>query len=130
MKQNDELDLLFDAIFNEDKKYWPNGLNKGLYNGLEDKINLLKDKDNKLIGFSAIQIRGKKNPKKAYYSIGILPEYRGHGYASKAMLDILNTTKNKDLIHYYTVHKDNIPSLKLYDKLKENYPELNLEIFS
>ena len=131
-KANEEnLDSILDQIYNEDKKYWPNGLNKNLYNGNEDKIEIIKNKDGKVIGFKGLQLRTNNgNKKESYYSIGILPKYRGHGYAKKALRELLSENiKNKDIKHFYTVHKDNIPSLALYHSLIEDYPELNLKVF-
>lgn len=131
-KANDEsLESVLDQIYNEDKKYWPNGLNKDLYNGSEDKIELIKNSDNKAIGFRGLQVRNNDGDKKEiYYSIGILPEYRGYGNAKKALKDLLSKNiNNKCCKHFYTVHKDNIPSMALYHSLIEDYPELNLKIF-
>ena len=126
------LESILDKIYNEDKKYWPNGLNINLYNGDEDKLEIIKDKDNNAIGFKGIQVRKNDNGdiKTAYYSIGILPEHRGHGYASKELKTLLADSLDKGYNHLYTVHKDNKPSLALYNNLATDYPELGLKIFS
>ena len=109
---------LFEAIYNEDKKYWPHGLNLSLYNGENDAIKLIKDKDNNLAGFTAVQVRDNlKDKPTAFYSVGILPEYRGKGLASIFLRKLIEENKGKDYKHTYTVHKDNKPSLSLYNNL-------------
>lgn len=129
--KDNSLEAILDKIYNEDKKYWPNGLNINLYNGDEDKLELIRDKDNNAVGFKGLQIRNDNGDKKtAYYSIGILPEYRGHGYASKALKTLLADSLDKGYNHLYTVHKDNKPSLALYNNLATDYPELGLKIFN
>lgn len=122
---------LFEAIYNEDKKYWPYGLNVGLYNGDKDIVKLIKDKDNNLAGFVATQVRETANDKPtAFYSVGILPEHRGKGLASKHLKELLKEQSGKDYKHFYTVHKDNIPSLSLYNNVISDYPNLTLKIFN
>jgi ribosomal protein S18 acetylase RimI-like enzyme len=125
-----KLEDLFEAIYNEDKKYWPHGLNLNLYNGDKDKIKLIKDKDNNLAGFTAIQVRDNTNKPTAFYSVGVLPAYRGHGLASKFLKELIEENKDKDYAHTYTVHKDNKPSLALYNKLVSTYPNLILKVFN
>lgn len=133
MASNEDILLnnIFKSLYEEDKKYWPNGLSKDLYDGEDDLLYLLTTKeDESPIGFVARQVRGKGTPegRASYYSIGVLPEFRGKGVAKEALLNLLNQ-KPVTKKHFYTVHKDNKGSLALYSSLAKEHPELQLKVF-
>lgn len=75
-------------IYNENPSYWPYGLN---IEGHQSVYLIKESATNKPIGFVGWQefTEGYPMKKIGSYSIGILPEYRGHDYASEAVSKIL-----------------------------------------
>lgn len=100
-------------IEKEQPSYWPNGLNTGLYNGSGDNLTALTDKEGNVVGFLGWQERGGTG----YYSVGLLPEYRKKGIASRLLPDYIKEMNTRNLPVKATIDKDNAPSLALADKL-------------
>ncbi|MBQ8044235.1 MAG: GNAT family N-acetyltransferase [Clostridia bacterium] len=76
--------------------------------------------DNKIVGLFKIRhyLNDFLEKGPGHIGYGILPEYRGKGYATKGLK--LAIEKCKELILeeeiYLSVHKDNLPSLKVQEK--------------
>lgn len=82
-----ECEDIMDKIRNENPSYWPYGLDiKGHNAGV---WMVRQASDNKPVGFVGWQERHEGRVKTGYYSVGILPEYRGHGLASAAVSNLL-----------------------------------------
>lgn len=126
--KNRQLDKVLDTIFKENPKYFPYGLSRDNYNlDKEDEIILITDDNNENIikGFVGVQKqKDKNNPniKSAYYSIGILPEFRNKGLAEKALSYMIKKHQFTVDKNIYSVVENNTPSLKVYNKLKEKFP--------
>lgn len=126
------MDSIMDKIYKENPDYFPHGLNRDLYSGNEDSLNLLSIKDSP-IGFVGLQKRVSDNGDvNGYYSIGILPEYRGHGYAKQAVQHLLSLPESQKGVKEFKAYisKHNVPSLKLFDSLKnDSNSKISLETF-
>lgn len=81
-----EAQAIMDRIYNEDSSYWPYGLGIPGHDG----VYLIRDKMTKqAAGFVGWQQMMEGGRLIGSYSIGILPEYRGHGFAKEAVAKIL-----------------------------------------
>lgn len=81
-----EAQAIMDRIYNEDPSYWPYGLGIPGHDG----VYLIRDKMTKqAAGFVGWQQMMEGGRLIGSYSIGILPEYRGHGFAKEAVAKIL-----------------------------------------
>lgn len=81
-----ETQAIMDRIYNEDPSYWPYGLGIPGHDG----VYLIRDKMTKqAAGFVGWQQMMEGGRLIGSYSIGILPEYRGHGFAKEAVAKIL-----------------------------------------
>ena len=118
-----EIDILLSDLYKENPKYFPNGLSLENYNGENDTFIPIK-KDNKIIGFKAIQTRNGNN----YLSIGLNKANRGKGIALKEMQRLLNIFPKKSKF-IWTVHNDNTSSNKLVDKLKKQGFDIEVRKF-
>jgi RimJ/RimL family protein N-acetyltransferase len=82
-----ECEHIMSRIYDEDKSYWPYGLSIAGHNG--GMYMIRKASTNEAVGFTGWQERWEDGEKVGYYSIGVLPEYRGHGFAKKAVSQII-----------------------------------------
>lgn len=81
-----EAQSIMERIYNEDPSYWPYGLGIPGHDG----VYLIRDKMTKqAAGFVGWQQMMEGGRLIGSYSIGILPEYRGHGFAKEAVAKIL-----------------------------------------
>ncbi|MCD8064867.1 GNAT family N-acetyltransferase [Akkermansia sp.] len=81
-----EAQAIMDRIYNEDPSYWPYGLGIPGHDG----VYLIRDRMTKqAAGFVGWQQMMEGGRLIGSYSIGILPEYRGHGFAKEAVAKIL-----------------------------------------
>ncbi|WP_297408172.1 GNAT family N-acetyltransferase [uncultured Akkermansia sp.] len=81
-----EAQAIMDRIYNEDPSYWPYGLGIPGHDG----VYLIRDKMTKqAAGFVGWQQMMEGGRLIGSYSIGILPEFRGHGFAKEAVAKIL-----------------------------------------
>jgi RimJ/RimL family protein N-acetyltransferase len=78
---------IMDRIRAENPGYWPYGLSIGHHDGGVYMVR--KASTNEPVGFVGWQERRKGLEKVGYYSIGILPEYRGQGLAREAVSKII-----------------------------------------
>lgn len=84
-----EAQAIMDRIYNEDPSYWPYGLGIPGHDG----VYLIRDKMTKqaagFVGWQQMMEGGRL--------IGILPEYRGHGFAKEAVAKILREKADVDI---------------------------------
>lgn len=110
-----ECEAIMERIYNENPTYWPYGLN---VKGHQD-VYLVKDATTKQpVGFVGWQeFTEYPNRRVGSYSVGILPEYRGNGYATEAVARVLREkSAGVDEVRSYVVHS-NVASHGLADKL-------------
>lgn len=81
-----ECQAIMDRIYNEDPSYWPYGLSTDYH----DDLYIVRDNLTKAAaGFVGWQESEENNRVIGSYTIGILPEYRGNGFAKEAVAKIL-----------------------------------------
>lgn len=78
---------IMDQIYKEDPSKWPYGLHIPGHDGGVWLVR--KQASGEPVGFVGWQEREREGRKVGYYSIGILPEYRGSGMAKAALAGLL-----------------------------------------
>lgn len=110
---------IMERIRAESPSHWPNGLSADHF---DDGCYLILEKQSSTpIGFTGFQRRwefsGDRPERVGYYSIGILPEYRGHGLAKEAVASLIAMkSAGVDRVQALIV-EGNKPSLKLAESL-------------
>lgn len=109
-----EAQSIMDTIYNENPNWWPYGLNVQCH----DDVYIVKDKlTEKSAGFVGWQTRTQNGKRIGSYSIGILPEFRGNGFAKEAVAKIVKEkAKEVDEVKSY-VKKENTKSKALAKSL-------------
>jgi GNAT superfamily N-acetyltransferase len=108
-----QLDSVMDRIYQEQPQWWPHGLKRGLL----DAGAWLIQKDAQPAGFVGLQVRTRPEGRVGYYSVGVLPEFRGQGLAKKALQRMLAQSRDKiDSVRAMIV-PGNTPSTKLAQSL-------------
>lgn len=109
-----EVQNVMSRIYNEDPSYWPYGL---AIPGHQDVYAIRDSQTEKIAGFVGWQEVKQNGKKVGSYSIGILPEYRGRGFAKEAVAKILlKKAAGVDSVCAY-VMSHNAPSKKLANSL-------------
>lgn len=81
-----EVQAAMKRIYEEDPSHWPYGLNIPGH----DSVYAVKEASTgKVAGFVGWQERTVDGRKVGSYSIGILPEYRGRGFAKEAVAKVI-----------------------------------------
>lgn len=111
-----EVQDIMKRIYDENPSYWPYGLNTNPGKGGE--VYLVRDTMTKAAaGFIGWQVQKENGHKVGSYYVGMLPEYRGRGFAKEALAKIL--TKNASTVDevraYIMAH--NAPSKALAGSL-------------
>jgi len=83
-----EVQNIMETIRQENPEYWPYGLSIGHHDG---GVYMIREASTQSpVGFVGWQERLRPPMKKVgFYSIGVLPEHRGHGYAKEAIQKII-----------------------------------------
>lgn len=115
-----EADAILRRIYTENPDYWPNGLSVGHFDG---GLWLVREKSSSTpIGFVGWQERPEQTRrgriKVGYYSIGVLPAYRGNGYAREAVGKLLGMKSASVDEVRALVKQHNQPSLRLAASLR------------
>lgn len=110
----DDMESVMDALLKAEPKFWPYGLHPDMF----DSLNEIRH-DGKLAGFTAWQFRenGRDEPPVGYYAVGVLPQYRRKGLASKALKSMLASKPAHIGEVRAFIHPDNKPSIELAKKL-------------
>ena len=82
-----ECENIMGRIYSEDPSYWPHGLTISGHNGGMYMIRQASTKE--AIGFTGWQERQEDGKKVGYYSVGVLPGYRGNGFAKRAVSQLI-----------------------------------------
>ena len=81
-----EVEDVMQRIYKENPSYWPYGLSIPMHTNMY----AIRDKGTeKIAGFVGWQEFNEGGKKVGAYSIGILPEYRKHGFAKEAVAKLL-----------------------------------------
>lgn len=108
------MQAIMDRIYKEDPSYWPYGLGIPGHDG----VYLIRDKMTKqAAGFVGWQESTEHGRKIGSYSIGILPEFRGCGFAKEAVAKIVRAkAASVDEVRAY-IMSHNAPSKALAHSL-------------
>lgn len=86
-----ECEGIMEKIRAEDPSYWPYGCNIDGHLRTNGNVYMIREASTKkAIGFTGWQEFKEGLRKVGYYSIGILPEFRGNGYAKAAITKLLS----------------------------------------
>lgn len=115
-----EADSILRRIYTENPSYWPNGLSVGHFDG---GLWLVREKSSSAaVGFVGWQERQERSPaglrKVGYYSIGVLPAFRGNGFAREAVGKLLGMKSASVDEVRALVKQHNEPSLRLAASLQ------------
>lgn len=103
-------------VYSESPQYWPNGLSLDQFDTSRGEgVFLVRAKSANMqpVGFVGWQERFEQGEKIGYYSIGILPEYRGKGFAKEAVKKLITIkSANVDKV-VALIEKGNYPSQAL-----------------
>ena len=110
-----EVQALMDKVYKENPSYWPYGITA--FDGSSDMF-LVRDKMTKqACGFVGWQEFEDKGQRVGSYFIGILPEYRGNGFAKEAVAKIIQKKAAQvDRVQAF-IMPHNTPSKKLAETL-------------
>lgn len=106
---------IMDQIYQEDPTKWPYGLN---IPGHDGGVYLIRKEASRTpVGFVGWQERNKGDKKVGYYSVGVLPEHRGSGYAKEAVAQVIREkSAGVDEVRAMIVH-NNLASKSLAKSL-------------
>lgn len=112
-----EVQACMKRIYEENPSYWPYGLDIPGH----DAVYAVRDNaTEKVAGFVGWQERNERGHRVGSYSIGILPEYRGKGFAKEAVAKVLRAkVAGVDEVRAYVVD-GNKPSESLAGSLHIN----------
>ncbi|MEG1543576.1 MAG: GNAT family N-acetyltransferase [Tannerellaceae bacterium] len=111
----DECQHVIDRIVSEEPGYWPYGCN---IDDMDGGCYLIRTGHTKqAAGFVGWQDRRRSGKRIGYYAIGVLPEYRGMGFAKEAVSRIIaEKATHCDAVRAY-VNTNNTPSRALASSL-------------
>lgn len=101
---------LMDQIYKENPEYWPNGLDITP----DHEVFMVRSASTKEpAGFVGWQERNRDNRRVGYYTVGILPAFRGEGFAKEAVAKIIDMkSQGVDCVRAY-IAPSNAPSHRL-----------------
>ncbi len=109
-------EALLETIRAENPSFWPHGLSLNNFDtGRGEGVFLVRAKQANLapVGFVGWQERREGGQRVGYYSIGILPEHRGHGYAKEAVQKLINIKSARVDKVVALIERGNTPSQAL-----------------
>lgn len=108
-----QLDAVMNSVYKENPTWWPHGLHRKML----DAGAWLVQKAGKPAGFVGLQIRQRPEGRVGYYSVGVLPEFRGQGLAKTALQRMLAESRDRiDSVRAMIV-PGNTPSTRLANSL-------------
>ena len=113
-----ECEDVMESIRASNPSFWPHGLSVDAHRRCNGNVFLIREAStHRAIGFTGWQEFKSAGRKIGYYSIGILPEYRGNGYAKKAVAALLHKkAATVDQVRAY-IMPHNKPSIALAQSL-------------
>jgi GNAT superfamily N-acetyltransferase len=106
---------VFRTLFAEHPEHWGNGLSFHNFSPMNgESVYLVRTKEASVpIGFVGWQNRCESGKRIGYYSVGLLPEYRGKGYAKEAVSKLIaEKSAGVDEVRAL-IHQSNTSSLRL-----------------
>lgn len=116
MSSRQTAEALLETIRAENPAFWPHGLSMDNFDtGRGEGVFLVRAKQANLapVGFVGWQERREGGQRVGYYSIGILPEHRGQGYAKEAVAKLINIKSARVDRVVALIEKGNAPSQAL-----------------
>lgn len=101
------------SVMGEAPHHWPHGLSMNNFDQSRGEgVFLVRSKQANLapVGFVGWQERREGTEKVGYYSVGILPEHRGQGYAKEAVQKLINIKSGNVNRVVALIEKGNAPS--------------------
>lgn len=111
----DDAKDIMNSVYSENPKHWPNGLTAEHFDG--GLYLVRKSASHEPVGFVGWQERNEAAGKVGYYSVGIKPEYRRHGFAKEAVSKLISEKSASVDIVRALVDSTNKPSINLASKL-------------
>lgn len=111
----DDAKDIMNSVYSENPKHWPNGLTAEHFDG--GLYLVRKSASHEPVGFVGWQERNESDGKVGYYSVGIKPEYRRHGFAKEAVAKLVGEKSAGVDIVRALVDSTNKPSMNLASKL-------------
>lgn len=110
-----KLASVMQEVYTERPEFWPYGLTPNHFKSYNPVI----DTDTmKVAGFVGWQeLSAEEGKKVGYYSVGLLPEFRGKGHAYKAVKSLIADKRASVSEVRALIHQDNVPSIKLAERL-------------
>jgi len=105
---------IMDQVYQEDPTKWPQGLDIPSHDG---GVYMIRSASGDAAGFVGWQERVKEGKTVGYYTVGVLPEFRGKGMAKAALNKLLEEKRaGVDEVHAF-IAPQNVPSRKLAEAL-------------
>ena len=103
-----DIEPVLKRIYDDNPAWWPYGLRRDM---LDDAFEVTEATTGKSAGFVGWQFRHDPDGRKVgYYAVGMLPEFRGKGYAKEALQKLIaNKPSGVDLVRAFIV-AGNAPS--------------------
>lgn len=111
----DDAKDIMNSVYSENPKHWPNGLTAEHFDG--GLYLVRKSASHEPVGFVGWQERNESDGKVGYYSVGIKPEYRRHGFAKEAVAKLIGEKSAGVDVVRALVDSTNKPSMNLASKL-------------
>lgn len=110
---------MMDQLYAERPASWPNGLRvESFVPRMGENVYLVRTKEASTpIGFVGWQVRREGGQRVGYYSVGLMPEHRGHGYAKEAVAKLIQIKSAGVDSVKALVQKDNGKSIALAQAL-------------
>jgi ribosomal protein S18 acetylase RimI-like enzyme len=105
--------------YQERPKSWPNGLHvESFVPRLGESVYLVRTKSASTpVGFVGWQVRREGGKRVGYYTVGLMPEHRGRGYAKEAVQKLITIKSAGVDVVRALIQKDNAKSIALAEAL-------------
>jgi GNAT superfamily N-acetyltransferase len=110
---------MMSAVYREAPRSWPNGLCiESFVPRAGESVYLVRTKSASTpIGFVGWQVRREGGQRVGYYTVGLMPEHRGKGYAKEAVQKLISIKSAGVDTVKALIQKDNAPSIALAEAI-------------
>lgn len=110
---------MFDAVQKERPESWPHGIGFHLFDkSANENVYLVRHKQSSVpVGFVGWQERKEAGQRVGYYSVGIMPEFRGQHFAKEALTKLIRIKSAGVDAVKALVQKDNAASIGLAESI-------------
>lgn len=110
---------MFDAVQKERPESWPHGIGFHLFDkSANENVYLVRHKQSSVpVGFVGWQERKEAGQRVGYYSVGIMPEFRGQHFAKEALTKLIRIKSAGVDAVKALVQKDNVASIGLAESI-------------